>query len=65
MRAQWNSSCKFETGVKEVVGCVWEMQIVCYETDAWANTMLGKIGTVDEELIRYLESSSPDAEVDF
>jgi len=30
MRAQWEEPTTFETGVKEVVGCVWEMEIVCF-----------------------------------
>jgi len=62
MRAQWDDPGHFETGVAEVVGCVWEMQIICFETQSWTQSILGKTGTPDERLSRYLEDSWPGAE---
>lgn len=55
MRAPWENSTKFDTGVKEVVGCIWEMQIVCFEIQAWTNTLLNNIGTPHDKLADYLE----------
>ncbi len=63
MRAQWEHSNQFETGVKEVVGCVWEMQILCYEIQAWKDTMLGGVGTPPENLTNYLGYILPSAEL--
>ena len=63
MRAQWESSSEFETGVKEVVGCVWEMQILCFETQSWKDTMLKGTGKPESNLSLYLESSCPTAEL--
>ena len=62
MRAQWGSTTEFSTGVKEVVGCVWEMEIICYETKSWKEKMLSGIGTTTENLSDYLECSLPSAE---
>ena len=61
MRAPWDASKAFETGVKEVVGCIWEMEVVCFETASWKNTMLRGIGTPSENLARYISSSLPSA----
>jgi len=62
MRAQWDDSMNFESGVKEVVGCVWEMQIICFETQSWMTAMLGEEGPPTEKLSRYLENCFPSAE---
>jgi len=62
MRAQWGDSTKFETGVKEVVGCVWEIQILCFESQAWQETMLSGVDTPEENLSRYLKCALPSAE---
>jgi len=65
MRAQYKSTNEFETGVEEVVGCVWEMQIVNFETQSWMKTVLGDSGALSEKLAMYLESSLPDAAEEF
>jgi len=62
MRAPWDNASRFKTGVKEVVGCVWEMQIVCFETQSWKEMMLGGHGTPAEKLRRYLDCCLPSAE---
>jgi len=54
MRAQWGETNYFETGVKEVVGCVWEMQIITFESELWTSTMLGNNRNIDENLATYL-----------
>ncbi len=63
MRAQWDSPNRFEAGVKEVVGCIWEMQILCFETQAWKETMLSGVGTPTENLADYLRQILPSAEL--
>lgn len=55
MRAQWEAPLKFGNGVKEVVGCVWEMDVVSFEIDAWKTTLLNDIGTPEDRLATYLE----------
>lgn len=62
MRAQWNTSDKFNTGVKEVLGCIWEMQIVCFEIQSWKESMLSGVGIPEENLSNYLKYSLPTAE---
>ncbi len=65
MRAQWRDTNAFETGVKEVVGCVWEMDIICFETKSWKEIMLGEDSSRDSSygsLIRYMECCIPSAE---
>ena len=63
MRAPWEHPTKFETGVKEVVGCIWEMEIINFEVAAWTNTMLGNVGTPQphEKLAKYFECRLPSA----
>lgn len=61
MRAPWKHPAKFDTGVKKVVGCIWEMQIVCFEMQAWTNTLLNNVGTPGENLTDYLERYLPSA----
>ena len=53
MRAPWNNPTVFKTGVPEVVGCLWEMQIVAFESRSWRQTILN--GNTDQ-LPRYLRS---------
>lgn len=55
MRAQWETPTDFGNGVKEVVGCIWEMEVVCFEVDAWKTTLLTDVGTPEQRLARYLE----------
>ena len=62
MRAQWNTSDKFNTGVKEVVGCIWEMQILCFEIQSWKESMLSGEGIPEENLSNYLKCTLPSAE---
>jgi hypothetical protein len=64
MRAQWDNPREFETGVKEVVACVWEMQIISFESQLWTQTVLSDSGETDEKLSRYLESSLSIAELE-
>jgi len=63
MRAQWESPGEFETGVKEVVGCVWEMQVIGFEVQSWKETMLSGVGKPEENLDEYLNCILPSAEI--
>jgi hypothetical protein len=56
MRADWKSPKKFENGAAEVVGCVWEMQIVSFEVEAWTRTVLASDGEPVDRLALYLEA---------
>ncbi len=55
LRAQWDRPDVFKTGVAEVVGCVWEMQVVAFEVDLWKRTMLTAAGAPEERLAQYLD----------
>ena len=54
MRAPWEKPTEFAEGVTEVAGCVWEMQIVQFEVDAWIDTLLAGSGDPDKNLGSYL-----------
>ncbi len=54
MRAEWKSPTIFGDGAKEAVGCIWEMDVVSFETSAWKNTLLNHAGTPSERLATYL-----------
>ncbi len=53
MRAPWEQPTAFGDGKAEFIGCVWEMEVVSFETGAWRDTLLGDAGTVAERLTRY------------
>ncbi len=53
-RAAWVDPMTFKDGVEEVVGCIWEMNIVLHETRAWQDAMLGPTGGNQETLQTYL-----------
>lgn len=57
MRAPWEQPTSFGDGKSEVVGCVWEMELVIFESCAWRDTVLGDSGTAAERLTRYSEQS--------
>ncbi|WP_298969301.1 hypothetical protein [uncultured Roseobacter sp.] len=54
MRAGYDDPTTFKDGVQEVVGCIWELNIVKYETWAWQTIMLGAEGGNQETLTAYL-----------
>jgi len=55
MRAKWETPTVFGDGMKEIVGCIWEMGIVSFEANAWKNTLLNNDGPPKERLATYLE----------
>ena len=61
LRAPWKNPTAFDTGMEEVVGCVWEMNIVTHEVSAWTDTMLSDGGVSMEPLADYLERRLPSA----
>lgn len=54
MRASWQQPTIFEDGVKDFVGCIWEMDVVSFEVDAWKTTLLNNAGHPGERLATYL-----------
>ncbi|MFL4468926.1 hypothetical protein ACERZ8_03210 [Tateyamaria armeniaca] len=54
MRAPWDAPTAFGTGKTEVFGCVWEMDIVSFEVNAWRRTMLSGQGAPEARLANYL-----------
>ncbi len=55
MRAKWETPTVFGDGVKEVVGCIWEMNIINFEVNAWTHALLNNDGVPTERLATYLE----------
>jgi hypothetical protein len=54
MRAPWDRPTEFRSSHNEIVGCVWEMDIVNLEVAAWKSTVLRTDGTPEERLEKYL-----------
>ncbi|AXI46465.1 hypothetical protein C1J03_10795 [Sulfitobacter sp. SK012] len=54
IRAPWEQPTIFAPSNNEVVGCVWEMDIVNFEVTAWKNTILGNSGTPNKKITKYL-----------
>lgn len=54
IRAPWTAPTAFEDGVQEIIGCVWEMDVVTFEVKAWKETLLGAGGTPEDRLAAYL-----------
>lgn len=54
MRASWDAPTEFRDGVKEVVGCIWEMNIVQFEVGAWATQLLDGGKSTEDGLAAYL-----------
>ncbi len=62
MRAPWSAPTEFGPGINEVIGCVWEMEIVTFEVNAWKETMLGDDGGSESALKDYLARHLPSAD---
>ena len=54
LRASWQTPTLFEDGVEKVIGCLWEMDIVSFETNTWKTTVLSGSGTPAERLAAYM-----------
>ncbi|MEX3014213.1 hypothetical protein [Gymnodinialimonas hymeniacidonis] len=57
MRAPWEAPTAFAEGFSEIVGCIWEMELVAFEVDLWKRVMLGDGGDPEARLARYLEGA--------
>lgn len=55
MRANWITPTNFGNGVEEIVGCIWEMEVVSFEVNTWKNTLLNNVDTPTERLASYLQ----------
>lgn len=56
MRAPWDAPMEFGDGVSEVVGCVWEMDVVTFEIAAWKSTVLNGVGSPEARIAQYIQS---------
>ncbi|WP_299478267.1 hypothetical protein [uncultured Roseibium sp.] len=56
MRAPLHTPTEFGNGAEEVIGCLWEMDIVSFETDTWKSTILSGEGTPAQRLAAYLKA---------
>ncbi|KMW57763.1 hypothetical protein AIOL_002731 [Candidatus Rhodobacter oscarellae] len=54
MRAPWEEPTDFKAGVPEVLGCVWEMDVIAAEVALWRDTVLSHHGAPEERLKHYL-----------
>lgn len=55
LRAPWDNPTRFRPGVQDVLGCVWEMEIIAFEVEAWKTTVLSGEGSSIERVERYLQ----------
>ncbi|WP_299609363.1 hypothetical protein [uncultured Tateyamaria sp.] len=58
IRAPWSAPTAFDDGQADVFGCVWEMELVAFEVNAWKTTMLDDKGTPDDRLTLYLNRTA-------
>lgn len=61
LRAPRHAPTAFEDGYTEIVGCVWELEIVAFETQAWTQTVLAPGAPVADPITDYLKLSHPKA----
>lgn len=54
IKAHWNNPKVFNDGIDETVGCIWEMNIVHFEVEAWTSTVLGQPEDPARRLSNYL-----------
>ena len=54
MRAPWDDPTRFTDGKSEVFGCLWEMQIVEFETNCWKETVLSGLDNPSDGIAAYL-----------
>lgn len=54
MRSYDNSSYKIVDGAEDVVGCIWEMEIVTFEVQLWRDVVLGPNSGYAADIDRYL-----------
>jgi hypothetical protein len=59
IRANWETPTEFADGVEDIIGCIWEMDVVSFEVGAWKATLLTDIGTPSERLDAYLAQRFP------
>lgn len=57
IRAPWDDPTQFTDGVKGIVGCVWEMDIVNFEVNAWKTNVLGETAYEAKGLEGYFDQS--------
>lgn len=55
LRAPWDNPTVFSNGKPEVTGCVWEMDIVSFEVQAWKETVLSDRAEPDRRLGDYFD----------
>lgn len=58
MRASWDSPTDFADGAREVVGCIWEMDIVRFEIETWTKHLLGGSQSAKDGLTAYLQAQA-------
>ncbi|MEM7439733.1 MAG: hypothetical protein AAF393_09050 [Pseudomonadota bacterium] len=56
-RASWDAPHVFQEGYSEVVGCVWEMQVVIAETELWQRIMLSETQAPAHRLGLYMDTN--------
>ncbi len=56
LRAPWSNPTSFEKGFVEIIGCVWELEIITFEVRAWQNSMLTTSNQPEQGIQRYLSS---------
>lgn len=58
MRSYRQAPYEIVDGVRDVVGCIWEMQLVAFEVRAWRDTVLSGHGEAETNVAKYLTMQS-------
>lgn len=61
MRSYSESPYKIVDGVREVVGCIWEMELVDFEVRAWRDMVLAGGADPGARVARYLDCLASEA----
>jgi len=58
MRSYSDSPYQIVDGVRDVVGCIWEMEVVAFEVRAWRDLVLSESSATEAEVTRYLGTAA-------
>lgn len=58
MRSYSDTPYKIEDGVRDVVGCIWEMELVNFEVQAWRDTVLREGTDPENRIATYLKANA-------
>ena len=58
MRSYSDNPYKIVDGVRDIVGCIWEMELVNFEVQAWRDIVLREGADPDARVAQYLKANA-------